>query len=147
MLEWIARSMTSLAAEPGRVVSGCMAGLAAIFSPIRGLVVCAVLFVGVDFVTGVVASRVRARREGRPWAFVSRRAWNTVLKLWFLVAGIVLTWLLDSVVVPFLGLRLANVFTGFACGVELWSFLENASVISSSPLFVRFRSYFRKRME
>lgn len=147
MLEWIARSAVNLAAEPGRIVSGCVAGLAALFSPIRGLVICAVLFVGADFVTGVAASRVCARREGRPWAFESRRAWNTVLKLWFLVAGIVLTWLLDSVVVPFLQLRMANIFTGFACGVELWSFLENASDISSSPLFVRFRSYFRKRME
>ena len=32
-------------------------------------------------------------------------------------------------------LNLANLFAGFVCGVELWSFLENAATISRSPLF------------
>jgi hypothetical protein len=32
-------------------------------------------------------------------------------------------------------LNLANLFTGFVCGVELWSFVENAATISQSKLF------------
>lgn len=41
--------------------------------------------------------------------------------------GIALTWLIDRFVLPFAELHLANLFTGFVCGVELWSYLENAA--------------------
>ena len=36
-------------------------------------------------------------------------------------------WLLDACLLGFMQLRLARVFTGFLCGVEFWSFLENAA--------------------
>lgn len=146
MLGWLPRTLETIASDPGRAAAGCTAGLAALFSPIGGLVLCAVLFVAADFVTGVAASRACARREGRPWAFESRRARDTVYKLLLLVTGIVMASLLDSLAAPFTQLRMANIFTGFACGVEFWSFLENASDISSSPMFRRFKKYFRKRM-
>jgi len=118
---------------------GAVAGLCAVFVPIRGLVICAVVFVAVDFATGVVASRCRARRAGLVWTFSSRRAWDTVLKAMLVMAGIVLAWLLESVVLGFMELHLAKIFTGFVCGVEFWSYLENASDISGNPLFLALR--------
>ena len=42
--------------------------------------------------------------------------------------------MLDAVLGPH-DLRLANYFTAFCCGVEFWSFLENAAVISNHPCF------------
>jgi hypothetical protein len=46
-----------------------------------------------------------------------------------------MTWLVDCYVLSFMELNLANLFTGFVCGVELWSFVENGSTISQSKLF------------
>ena len=40
-----------------RLVSGTAAGIAALFAPIGPLVACAVVFIGIDFLTGVAADR------------------------------------------------------------------------------------------
>ncbi len=126
---------------------GGLTGLFALLIPVRGLVVCALLFVAIDFATGVWASRRRARRKGTPWSFSSRRAWDTVLKAVFVMAGIVLAWLLESVVLTFVELHLAKIFTGFVCGVEFWSYLENAADISGHPLFRAARRLLKRRVD
>ena len=38
-------------------------------------------FIGIDFLSGVAASRAAARRKGHTWYFESCEAWRTVLKL------------------------------------------------------------------
>jgi phage-related holin len=126
---------------------GGTTGLAALFVPVQGLVLCALLFVVVDFATGVWASRCRARRAGRVWTFSSRRAWNTVQKLLFVMAGIVMAWLLESVVLTFVELHLARLFTGFVCGIEFWSYLENAADISGQPLFRALRRLLKSKVD
>ena len=115
-----------------RLVSGAAAGIAALFAPIGPLVACAVVFIGIDFLSGVAASRAAARREGRAWYFESREAWRTVLKLGLTITAI--------------AMNVARLFTGFTCGVELWSFLENASQLSDAPLFRWLRRYVRRRI-
>lgn len=129
-----------------RFFSGAAAGLAALFAPIGPLVACAVLFIGIDFVTGVAASRAMARREGRSWYFESCQAWRTVLKLAFTVTAIAMAWLIDTCILDFMQLNLARLFTGFTCGVELWSFLENASQLSDAPLFRWLKRYVHRRI-
>jgi len=44
-------------------------------------------------------------------------------------------------------LNLTRVIAGAICGVEMWSFLENASVLSDAKLFVWLRNYVRRRVE
>ncbi len=124
-----------------------MAAVSALFAPVRGLIVCALVFVAIDFVTGVIASRSRARRNGRKWRFSSRRAWNTVLKFVFVMAGIMLAWLLDSIVITFVELHLAKIFTGFVCGVELGSYLENAADISGQPVFRTLKKLLKRKAD
>lgn len=131
----------------GKYLWSGAAGLCALFAPIQGLVLCAVAFVAVDFATGVAASRCRARREGEKWRFSSRRAWDTAAKLVFVMAGIMLAWLLDSVILTFVELNLARVFTGFVCGMEFWSYLENAADISGQPLFRALRRLLKRRVD
>ncbi|MBQ8493483.1 MAG: phage holin family protein [Alistipes sp.] len=118
-----------------KYVSASLAALIATLCPVAPLVVAALLFVAVDFLTGVAASRAVARREGRSWWFESRQAWRTVAKAGFVAMAIVMMWIVDHHVLGFMHLNLANLFTGFVCGVELWSFLENAATISRAPLF------------
>lgn len=129
-----------------RYVSGALAGIASLFAPVGPLVTCVALFIGVDFVTGVVADRAAARREGRTWYFESCEAWRTVRKLSLVVVAVGMAWLLDCCVLDFMHLRLANLLTGFVCGVELWSFLENAAQLSDAPLFRAMRRVLRRRV-
>lgn len=89
---------------------------------------------------------VEACREGRAWYFESCKAWRTVLKLTLAVTAISMAWLIDSCVLDFMQLNLARLLTGFTCGVELWSFLENAAQLSDAPLFRWLRRYVRRRI-
>lgn len=118
-----------------KYVSGIVAALIALLCPITPLIITATFFVAIDFLTGILASYVAAKNSGQKWRLESRKAWRTVYKLCFIVTGIVMTWLVDSLVLGFMELNLANLFTGFVCGVELWSFVENAATISQSRLF------------
>lgn len=129
-----------------RFISGAAAGIAAAFAPIAPAIVCAVFFIGVDFVTGIAADRAATRRAGQPWYFESRKAWRTVVKLALTLTAIVMAWLIDRYVLDFLHLNAARLFTGFTCGVEFWSFLENASQISDAPVFRWLRRYVRQRI-
>lgn len=121
-------------------------GTLSLFAPIAPLVGCAVTFVAVDFVTGVAASRARAHAQGEEWFFESHEAWHTVLKLGFVVVAIAMSWLVERFVLDFVTLNLAKMFTGFTCAVEFWSFLENASQLSDSPIFVWLKRYARRRI-
>ena len=129
-----------------RLVSGAAAGIAALFAPIGPLIATTVVFIGVDFLSGVAADRATARREGRTWYFESCKAWRTVVKLTLAVTAIAMAWLIDSCVLDFMQLNVAKLLTGFTCGVELWSFLENASQLSDAPLFRWLRRYVRRRI-
>ena len=94
----------------------------------------------------VAADRAAARREGRTWYFESREAWRTVLKLALALTAIAMAWLIDRCVLGFTRLDTARLFAGFICGVEMWSFLENAAQLSDAPLFRRLRRYARRRI-
>lgn len=114
--------------------------------PVSPLVTAALLFIAIDFVTGIAASRAVARREGSEWRIESRKAWRTVFKAGFVALAIVMMWVIDSAILDFMHLNLAKLFTGFVCGVELWSFLENAAAISGSPLFELMGRWVKRRM-
>lgn len=130
-----------------RYISGMIAAMFSLLAPIKGLILCAVIFVTIDFITGVVASYKRAKRTKMRWCFESKRAWDTIVKLAFVMAGIVLAWLMDSHILHFMNLRLANLFTGFVCGVEFWSYLENAAEISQHPLFEKLGKVMKDEIE
>lgn len=119
--------------------SGLLSAAAAFFAPIAGLTVCALVFVGTDFVTGVIADCRRTIRCGRRWRFESRQAWRTVRKAGFLVTAIAMAWMMDVCILDSANMQTARLIAGFACGVELWSVLENASDITGSPLFMHLR--------
>ena len=130
-----------------KYISATIAGLCAMLCPIAPLIATALVFVAIDFVTGILASRVSAQREGKEWWFESRKAWRTIYKAGFTAVSIIMMWLIDSVLLSFMNLNLANIFTGFICGVELWSFLENATTISDSPLFSWLGRWVKRRVK
>jgi len=129
-----------------KYISGVLVAIAGFFAPIRSLILCAAVFVAIDFVTGIIAGRKRALASGKEWGIESGKAWKTVYKLGFIMAGIVLAWMIDGYILSFMGLRLANLFTGFACGVEFWSYLENAAEISEHPVFRWLKRYMKSKI-
>jgi phage-related holin len=120
--------------------------LLSLFAPVKSVICCTLCFVLIDFITGVAASRAVAKREGRVWYFESREAWRTVEKLGFTVVALCMAYTLDVVVLDFLALNLTKLFAGFVCGVEMWSFVENACRISDAPLLRHIRRVVRGRI-
>lgn len=130
-----------------RVVNGLILGLAALFSPIKSVVICALIFIAVDFVTGVLASRCEARQSGEKWFFSSHEAWRTIRKAGFVLLTITMSWLIESCILNFITLNITRIIAGAICGVEMWSFLENASVLSDAKIFEWLRNYVKRKVE
>ncbi len=126
--------------ETMATIIGCIIGF---FAPIQTLVQMVFEFIAIDFIVGVWASRVKAKRAGKlsEWGFESKKAWRTIWKLLFVIIGIVLFYHLDCVILSFVELRMPQLFCGFVCSVELWSFLENAACISTHPVFKWLKKY------
>ena len=130
-----------------KYANGALLGFAALFAPIKPVILCALLFIAIDFVTGVFASRCEAKRRGEKWFFSSHEAWRTIRKAGFVILTIAMSWLVESCVLNFLTLNITRIITGVICGVELWSFLENASVLSDAKIFEWLRNYVKRRVE
>ena len=69
-----------------------------------------------------------------------------MLKLALALTAIAMAWLIDRCVLGFTRLDTARLFAGFICGVEMWSFLENAAQLSDAPLFRWLRRYVHRRI-
>lgn len=130
-----------------RCFNGAILALAALFAPIKPVVLCALSFILIDFVTGVVASRCEAKQHGEPWYFSSHEAWRTIRKAGFVMLTIGMSWLIESCILDFMTLNLTRIIAGAICGVEMWSFLENASVLSDKKLFEWLRRYVKRKVE
>lgn len=132
---------------PTKVACGLVAGFVGVFvQNILPLFVAVIIFEAVDFITGCIKSYVVAKRSGQNFAFESIKAWRTIYKFVFILVGIALAEMLDATLAE-TRLRFANWFTTFCCGVEFWSFLENAAVISDHPIFRWLRKYMRIKVE
>ena len=130
-----------------RCINGAILGLVALFAPIKPMVLCALSFILIDFVTGVMASRCEAKQRDKAWYFSSHEAWCTIRKAGFVMLTISMSWLIESCILNFITLNLTRIITGAICGVEMWSFLENASVLSDAKLFEWLRNYVKRKVE
>ena len=133
---------------PAKILAGILAGFLSVFvENLLPLFITVTVFELVDFITGVIKSAVVAKRTKQRFAFESVKAWRTIYKFVFILVGIVLAEMLDQTIATETRLRFANYFTAFCCGVEFWSFLENAAVISDHPLFRWLRKYMKFKVE
>ena len=130
-----------------KIVNGLILGFAALFSPIQSVVICAMVFIAIDFVTGVLASHCEAKRKGEKWFFSSHEAWRTIRKAGFVLLTITMSWLIESCILNFVTLNLTRIIAGAICGVEMWSFLDNASVLSDARIFEWLRNYVKRKVE
>ena len=140
--------MIQLNIYPAKIFAGILAGFLSVFvDNLLPLFITVTVFEFVDFVTGVIKSAVVAKRTKKRFAFESIKAWRTIYKYVFILIGIVLAEMLDQTIAAETRLRFANYFTAFCCGVEFWSFLENAAVISDHPIFRWLRRFMKYKLE
>lgn len=130
-----------------RFINGLVVALTSLFAPIREVVICALIFILIDFVTGILASRAESKARGEKWYFSSREAWRTIRKTGLVLLTIGMCWLVECCILNFVALHLTRIVAGAICGVELWSFLENAAVLSDGRLFVWLRNYVKRKVE
>ena len=133
---------------PAKILSGFLASLMAAFvDNLLPLFLTATVFEFFDFVTGCWKSAIVSHRKKEHFAFESVKAWRTIYKYVLTLVGIMLAELLDHTLADESRLRLANFFTAGVCGVEFWSFLENAAVISNHPVFKWLRKFMKLKVE
>ena len=133
-----------------KLIVGFFAGfIGLLVNDLLPLFIAVTVFEFVDFITGVLKSAVVAKRTKQKFAFESIKAWRTIYKYVFILIGIVLADMLAQVLAEQTEsrLRFANYFTAFCCGVEFWSFLENAAVISDHPIFRWLRKFMKFKVE
>lgn len=129
-----------------RYICGAVSGIAALFAPLVPLIWSVAGFILFDFLTGVWASLAEQRRKGQEWYLESHLAWHTVEKLGFTTIALTMCFVIDAVILCHPEIELARLFAGFVCGVELWSFTENACRISDSPLLRHIRKIVRQNI-
>lgn len=128
-----------------KFISGLIYAAMLHFQPLDKLFYNLLIFIAIDFVTGIWADKVR---RGKRFRFSSKKLWRTVYKTVFGLVGIVLCYQLDTQILPLEDpLHLANYFTAYICGAELWSWLENASDITGHNIFKWFRSIFNRKIK
>lgn len=135
-------------AHPGKWISGCAATMWGLVIPQRTLIVCVMVAIIVDFITGNIADYYRNKRAGSKYAFQSEKMWKTGWKLGLSIIGIGFAWMLDVQVLSNLPvLNLANFFSAFIVGTEFWSFLENAAIISDHQIFRSLKKQMKNQVE
>lgn len=111
-------------------IMAVVGSLLSLFAPVTPLVLCALIFVMIDFVMGILAGRKRAARQHKDWYFSSDKAWKTVIKLTCIVVGIGMCHLIDTQILDFMNLHLAKLFTGMVCG--RYSRVQDAFIAAST---------------
>ena len=71
-------------------------------------------------------------------------AWHTIEKLGFTIVAVGMAYIIDTMMLDFMHLHLTKLFAGFVCGVEFWSYLENATVASGEESFAQFAQKLKK---
>ena len=130
-----------------RYFSGALLSLAALFAPVVPMIWCVAGFILFDFLTGVWASKAEAKEQDQEWYFESRLAWHTAQKLGFTIIALCMAFVIDTMILDFLEMKLTRLFAGFVCGVEMWSFLENACRISDAPLLRYIKRYVKRKVK
>lgn len=130
-----------------KLFSGLLLSLVGFFAPATPMILCTLSCITIDFLSGVAADRAAARKEDRTWYFESAKAWRTVRKAALVVVALAMAWLIDCCILDFAELRVARLLAGFTCGVEVWSFLENAAQLSDAPVFEWLRRFVHRRIE
>ena len=112
-----------------KILLGFLGAVCAYLQPTMPFVLICTLAVIYDCYTAFrLSKRVKAKHpganDGKFKSNYAKRIFNTILKIYALI---VLAYMIDDFIFPFVDLYLANVIAGCFCFVQVWSILENES--------------------
>jgi len=108
------------------------------FAPVKEIVHVMLIFILIDFISGVWAARKRKE------TLESRKFRKTLTKfLWYTVA-LILSFMMENTF-NLSWSNLSGIIGGFICFIELKSIFENITVITGEPIFMKILSIIRKR--
>lgn len=112
--------------------------LVSYFSPVKEIVHVMLIFILIDFISGVWAARKRKE------TLESRKFRKTLIKfLWYTVA-LILCFMMEKTF-NLSWSNLSGIIGGFICFIELKSIFENITVITGEPIFLKILHMIRKR--
>lgn len=112
-----------------KIWSYCLTTIIGFLEPINVLFLWLLIFIGVDFVTGIYASLT----EGK---FVtSHKMQKTVIKFIMYATALLLLHGIDVYMLPFAELYLARIGSTLICGIELYSIFENCYRATGNQVF------------
>ena len=120
----------------------CMiSGFVSIFAPIQYLWLWMVAFTMLDFLTGCWADLRREDKKGNKWYFQSDKGWWTIIKVTFEIVAVSGVWILENRLIGNHEPYFTKFVTVFICGIEFWSFLENAGDLSEAAIFKKIKKF------
>lgn len=133
---------------PLRISFGFMGVIISYFFPIKEMLIFTAVFIGIDFFTGCIKSYAVAHRNHHKWIFSSEKAWRTIAKCSVALLGISLGFLYDKLILNDNGgWGVARAIAAFICGVEFWSWIENAAYISGWKIFLKLREIIENNVQ
>ena len=119
----------ALFATPKGFLLSLLFGTAAYFTPIGMVILVIIIFVTVDFLTGILASR----KLKIPVKSKNMRATVTKLLCYFIT--IVLAFLIQKEIIKYEWFEIMNISAGFIVLAEFKSVNENLEVLTGNPIF------------
>jgi len=108
------------------------------FSPVKEIVHVLLIFILIDFISGVWAARKRKE------TLESRKFRKTLTKfLWYTIA-LILSFMMEKTF-NLSWSNLSGIIGGFICFIELKSIFENITHITGEPVFMKILGLIRKR--
>ncbi len=131
----------------GRLLYGGGAALLSLINPVVEVLIGLAVLVFVDFVSGVMASRQRAKDKGEDWMFSSDKCWKTLYKLEIIVVVVMGFWFVDHrILTMHENLYLMRYAAAFICGAELYSLIENGYDITKADVFKALLIFTQKKI-
>jgi hypothetical protein len=114
-----------------------LTAIAAYFSPVLPVIIAALVFSLTDFITGILAARKKAIKEGKKnWSewWESSKMQKKIFDLVFYLLAIILAFYFEKLFLEFITFQLSKLVAFVILSVEFWSNMENLSVITGLPL-------------
>lgn len=124
-----------------KITMALLVGISGFFAPLYILIFWMFVFVIVDMVTGMLASKKRGE------ILSSKKLKRTIAKIGWYSTVIILAEGMDNGVLPFIALHASQLVTGIICGVELYSNLENLHSLTGNKVFYILTQWTTKKVE
>jgi len=119
----------------------CFAAIMGFLEPLWVMLLWFLIFIAVDFVTGIYASLV----EGK--LITSNKMQKTVVKFVMYATAVFLLHGIDAYMITFTKLYLARIGCTLICGIELYSIFENCYRVTGNVVFKILTQFTLKKIE